>query len=123
LGSLPESGPAVRVDWSSVGREVAPVRDEQSHELALAGLLGAQVLGAGGKGVWFTADGRVMLERRRQARPGTAAPGLAPGAIESTAGHWMDGTRGLPVTVDTVDIRHALQASPRIDWAKDPRAG
>ena len=123
LRSLPESGPAVRVDWSSVGREVAPVRDEQSHELALAGLLGAQVLGAGGKGVWFTADGRVMLERRRQARPGMAAPGLAPGAIESTAGHWMDGTRGLPVTVDTVDIRHALQASPRIDWAKDPRAG
>jgi hypothetical protein len=123
LRLLPESGPAVRVDWSSVGRETAPVSDDQSHGLALAGLLGAQVLGAGGKGVWFTADGRVMLERRRQERPGMAAPGLAPGSIEATAGHWLDGTRGLPVTVDSVDIRHMPQASPRIDWAKDPRAG
>ena len=123
LRSLPESGPAVRVDWSSVGREVAPVRDDQSHELALAGVLGAQVLGAGSKGIWFTADGRVMLERRRQARTGMAAPVLAPGVIESTAGHWLDGTRGLPVTVDTVDVRHVPQASLRIDGAKVPRAG
>jgi hypothetical protein len=105
------------IDWTPPAAISAPAPDDHSIAgAALMGLVGLQPTGTAARGTWTTADGRIMLERRRCVRPATVTLQPGRGAIEATAGRWLDGMSGVPAEVEAVGVLHRPANTPRIDW-------